>query len=771
MKKVILPLLLMGCLLAACADKSAVADYAVVPLPQEMVSVDGTGFTLSGHTPIVYVGDESMQRNAYFLAEYIKEKTGLELTVSDVPVAGAVTLTLDTAMDNAEGYRLAVNAEGVTITGASPAGVFYGIQTLRKALPVVKGGAVKLPAVAITDYPRFGYRGAHLDVSRHFFTVDSVKQFIDMLALHNMNRFHWHLTDDQGWRFEMKKYPKLNTVGTQRAQTVIGRNSGEYDGIPYGPYLYTQEECREIVTYAAERHITVIPEIDLPGHMQAALAAYPELGCTGGPYDVWQIWGVSDDVLCAGNDATLQFITDVLAEVIDVFPSEYIHVGGDECPKTRWEQCPKCQARIKALGIKADEKNSAEMYLQSFVIGYAEKFLNAHGRRIIGWDEILEGSLAPTATVHSWRGIAGGLEAAKRGHDCIMSPNTYMYFDYYQSKNTDTEPLAIGGYVPVEKVYEYEPLHPSLTPEQQQHIIGVQANLWTEYVTSYRHVEYMELPRMAALSEVQWCRPENKDYADFLQRLVTMTDMYDVKGYNYARHIFDVDNTFSIDTVKNVVVATLGTVDGSPIYYTLDGTEPTNASRRYKAPLQLAQTCVLKAKAIGKRGDSHLFEEQVTYNKATAKPITFIQPAFKGYDYAGARTLVDGLKGNHNYRTGRWVGFANNDFEVLIDLQEITDVQRVSLSTCVEKGDWVFDARGFTVSVSTDGEAYTTVFDEQYPAMKADDANKIYNHVLEFAATPARYVKVKALVEHSMPEWHGARGHRAFLFVDELAVD
>ena len=276
---------------------------------------------------------------------------------------------------------------------------------------------------------------------------------------------------------------------------------------------------------------------------------------------------------------------------------------------------------------------------------------------------------------------------------------------------------------------------------------------------------------MAALSEVQWCRPENKDYADFLQRLVTMTDMYDVKGYNYARHIFDVDNTFSIDTVKNVVVATLGTVDGSPIYYTLDGTEPTNASHRYKAPLQLAQNCVLKAKAIGKRGDSHLFEEQVTYSKATAKPITFIQPAFKGYDYAGARTLVDGLKGNHNYRTGRWVGFANNDFEVLIDLQEITDVQRVSLSTCVEKGDWVFDARGFTISVSTDGETYTTVFDEQYPAMKADDANRIYDHVLEFAATPARYVKVKALVEHSMPEWHGARGHRAFLFVDEVAVD
>ena len=770
MKKVILPLLLIGSLLSACTGKSVVADYRVVPLPQEILSVDEAGFTLSASTPVVCVGDEMMQGNARFLVEYIKEKTGLELAVAEAPVSRAITLSLDESIDQAEGYRLVVNADGVEITGASPAGVFYGIQTLRKALPVVEGKVVELPAVKIVDYPRFGYRGAHLDVSRHYFTVDSIKRFVDMLALHNMNRFHWHLTDDQGWRFEIKKYPELNTVGAQRAQTVIGRNSGEYDGTPYGPYLYTQDECREIVAYAAERHITVIPEIDLPGHMQAALAAYPELGCTGGPYEVWQIWGVSDDVLCAGNDATLQFITDVLGEVIEVFPSEYIHVGGDECPKTRWEKCPKCQARIKELGIKADERNSAEMYLQSFVIGYAEKFLNAHGRRIIGWDEILEGSLAPTATVHSWRGIAGGLEAAKRGHDCIMSPNVYMYFDYYQTKHTADEPLAIGGYVPVEKVYGYEPLHPSLTPEQQKRIIGVQANLWTEYVTSYHHVEYMELPRMAALCEVQWCRPENKDYADFLQRLIPMVDMYDVKGYNYARHIFDVDNTFTIDTVKNCVVATLSTIDGSPIYYTLDGTEPTSSSARYKAPVELAQSCVIKAKAIGKRGATRTFEEELTYSKATAKPVAYLQPAYKGYDYAGAQTLVDGLKGNHNYRTGRWIGFAGNDFELLIDLQEITDVQRVSLSTCVEKGDWVFDARGFTISVSTDGNDYSTVFDEQYPAMAATDANKIYNHVLEFAPAKARYVKVKGLVEHSMPEWHGAKGHRAFLFVDEVAV-
>ena len=771
MKKVCFPLLLMGILLSGCTGKSAVADYRVVPLPQEIVEVDGESFILTSSTSIVCMDDEAIRRNAHFLAEYIKEKTDLDLNVTDEVVPNAITLVLDSGIDNPEGYRLIVNADGITIAGASPAGVFYGVQTLRKALPVVKGGAVVLPAVTVTDYPRFSYRGAHLDVSRHFFTVDSVKRFIDMLALHNMNRFHWHLTDDQGWRFELKKYPKLNTIGAQRAQTVIGRNSGAYDGIPYGPYLYTQDECRDIVAYAAERHITVIPEIDLPGHMQAALAAYPELGCTGGPYEVWQMWGVSDDVLCAGNDATLQFITDVLAEIIDVFPSEYIHVGGDECPKTRWEQCPKCQARIRKLGLKDDAKNSAEMYLQSFVIAHAEQFLNAHGRRIIGWDEILEGSLAPSATVHSWRGIGGGLEAAKRGHDCIMSPNVYMYFDYYQTKHIDTEPLAIGGYVPVETVYGYEPLHPSLTPEQQQHIIGVQANLWTEYVTSYRHVEYMELPRMTALCEVQWCRPENKDYTDFQHRLLAMVDMYDVKEYNYARHIFDVKGVVSTDTAKNAIVVKLGTIDDAPIYYTLDGSEPTSSSLRYKEPVEVTHSCVFKAKGIGKRGVTRTFEESFTFNKATGKPVMLLQPAHPTYTYSGASALVDGLKGDRNYRTGRWIGFAGNDCELLIDLQQPMEVSSVSLSTCVEKGDWIFDARGFSICTSMDGINYTEVYSEQLPSMKESDANGIANHTLSFTATDARYVKVKVLVERMIPEWHGAHGYGGFLFVDEVVVD
>ena len=330
MKKKLFAALFICCGLLSCSDRQQpTADYRIVPLPQEIVEVQADGFTLSGTTAIVYEGDAEMKRNAEFLAEFIKEKTTLELTVTDVKCEKAITLKTGEISDNAEAYAMNVTADGIEITGATPAGVFYGMQTLRKALPIVEGGEIHLPAVAINDYPRFSYRGAHLDVSRHFFTTDSIKRSVDMLALHNLNRFHWHLTDDQGWRIEIKKYPKLTTVAAERDETVIGRNSPEYDGKHYGPFFYTQEECREIVEYAAERHITVIPEIDLPGHMQAALAAYPEYGCTGGPYEVWKMWGVSDNVLCAGNDATLSFIEDVLSEVIEVFPSEYIHVGGE----------------------------------------------------------------------------------------------------------------------------------------------------------------------------------------------------------------------------------------------------------------------------------------------------------------------------------------------------------------------------------------------------------------------------------------------------------
>ena len=772
MKKIFLgALFICSALLSCTSPEMPTAKYQVVPLPQEIIEEAGDGFVLDNSTCIVYSGDAEMKRNAELLAEYIKEKTNLELTVTDVATEGAITLTVGEAGDNAEGYSLTVDAKGVNITGASPAGVFYGMQTLRKALPITDGGKIELPAVKVNDYPRFSYRGAHLDVSRHFFTTDSIKRFVDMLALHNLNRFHWHLTDDQGWRIEIKKYPELTTIAAQRDETVIGKNSPEYDGKHYGPFFYTQEECREIVAYAAERHITVIPEIDLPGHMQAALAAYPEYGCTGGPYEVWKMWGVSDNVLCAGNDATLSFIEDVLSEVIEVFPSEYIHIGGDECPKTQWEKCPKCQARIKALGIKGDDKHTAEMYLQSFVINHAEKFLNSKGRQIIGWDEILEGGLAPNATVHSWRGVEGGIEAAKQGHDCIMSPTTFMYFDYYQTKYTENEPLAIGGYVPVEKVYSFEPINDTLAVDVQKHIIGVQANLWTEYVPTYSHVEYMELPRMAALCEVQWCKPENKDFNDFKQRLLPLIKLYDKKQYNYAKHILDIEEEFGIDTEKCVVTVNLKTLDNLPVYYTLDGSEPTTSSAKCEGVIEIKDNCTLKAKGIGERGETRLFTEEITFSKATAKPIKLLQPIHRNYTFKGDITLVDGLKGNPNYRTGRWLGFCGTDLEAVVDLKNEEEISSVKFNTSVDKGDWVFDVLGITVSVSNDGENFTEVFDKKYPDLTAEDENKIYEHKVEFEPVKARYVKVKALSDRDMPDWHGGKGYPAFIFVDELEIN
>lgn len=765
-----------GCLaaglLASCQSSVEQADYQVIPMPHEIVAAQGSPFVLKSGVKILYPeGNAQMQRNAELLAEYLKTATGNDFAVeAGTEGKNAIVLALGVDNKNPEAYELKVAGEGVTVKGATEAGVFYGIQTLRKSLPVAVGANISLPAVDIKDAPRFAYRGAHFDTSRHFFTVDEVKTYIDMLALHNMNRMHWHFTEDQGWRIEIKKYPKLTEIGSKRSETVIGKNSGKYDGVPHEGF-YTQEEAKEIVKYAAERFITVIPEIDIPGHMQAALASYPELGCTGGPYEVWKMWGVSEDVLCIGNDQSLKFLEDVFAELIEIFPSEYIHIGGDECPKVRWAQCPKCQARIKQLGLKSDAKHTKEERLQSYVISHVEKFLNERGRQIIGWDEILEGGLAPNATVMSWRGEGGGIEAAKQHHDVIMTPNTYLYFDYYQSKDTDNEPLAIGGYLPVERVYSYEPMPKSLTPDEQKYIKGVQANLWTEYIPTFSHAQYMVLPRWAALAEVQWSAPEKKDYANFLSRLPRLIQWYDAEGYNYAKHVFDVTAEFTPNTTDGTLDITLNTLDDAPIHYTLDGSEPTAASPRAEGVVKVKENAVFSAKALRPTGDSRVLTEKICFSKSSMKPIVANQPVNNQYKFNGESTLVDGLKGNGNYKTGRWIAFFKNDMDVTIDLQQSTEISRVALSTCVEKGDWVFDARGLTVEVSADGKNFTKVASESYPAMKEDDKNGVYHHELTFDPVQARYVRVIAPTEQSMPAWHGGKGSPAFLFVDEIEIN
>ena len=755
------------------AASGQTADFNIIPQPCQVNVTADAPFTLAQQTVIsLATNSQDMKRNATMLASFIEQATGIRPSVGKAAKGGAaILLAIDKTIDNAEGYKLDVDSKTIRISGASAAGVFYGIQTLRKSLPVVKGKAtqVSIPAAHIADAPRFSYRGTHLDVSRHFVSVDSVRQFIDMLALHNINRFHWHLTDDQGWRIEIKKYPLLTKIGSHRDQTVIGHNTGKYDGTPHDGY-YTQQQIRDIVKYAADRYITIVPEIDLPGHMQAALAAYPEYGCTGGPYKVWEMWGVSDNVLCAGNDKTLKFVDDVLKEVVALFPSKYIHVGGDECPKTQWQKCPKCQARIKELHLEAKDGHTAEERLQSYVITHASNYLKSLGRNIIGWDEILEGGLAEGATVMSWRGEIGGIAAAKQHHDVVMTPNSYLYFDYYQSLDKDNEPIAIGGYLPLERVYSYEPMPAELNPEEQRHIIGVQANIWTEYMPTFKQVQYMALPRMAALSEVQWSQPGQKNYTNFSKRLIGFTHLYDRLGYNYAKHLYNVGIHVDSDTKWREIVVHMTTSDNAEIRYTLDGTQPTQSSTLYTGAIHLQKPAQICAAAFRSGNISNVTRQDVIFNKATACPVTLLQPTHKNYTYNGGVALTDGLLGDTGFGTGRWLGFCENDLEAVIDLKQNTNVSNVSFNTCVDKNSWIFDARDIEVSVSSDGKTFNTVATKSLPANAENYADKIYTHELSFPQVNARYIKVRATSERNIPEWHAGKGKAAFLFVDEIMV-
>lgn len=758
----------------ACSEKRTLnSDYEIIPKPLDVNSKGDASFLLKDGVAVIYPeNNQKMQDNAEFLVDYVEKQTGVKLTShAGMPVDGAICLTLDLSDDNAEAYKLIVNDKRVCISGASEAGVFYGIQTLRKSLPVAQDINVNLSAVEIYDKPRFAYRGAMLDVARHFYTVDEVKTFIDMLALHNINRFHWHLTDDQGWRIEIKKYPKLMSVASERKETVVGRwYSGIYDGKPYGGY-YTQDELRDVIDYAAKRHITIIPEVDLPGHMQAALTAYPELGCTGGPYEVRTIWGVSQDVLCVGNDFTLQFVKDVLSEVADIFPSEYIHIGGDECPKVRWEKCPKCQERIKSLGLKSDAKHTKEQRLQSYMIQEAAKYLKEKGKRIIGWTEILEGGLVPDATLMSWIGESGGIEAAHQHHDVIMTPNTYLYFDYYQSKKVEDEPLAIGGYLPIEKTYNYEPMPKELTEEEQQYIKGVQANLWTEYIPVFSQVQYMVLPRLGAAAEVQWTDPSKKDYKDFLRRVPHLVAVYDCYGWNYATHVYDVNVDMKADTVNHVLNVQLSTMADDPIYYTLDGQDPTEKSLKYTKPFTIDQSVVLKTMAVHPDRTSKISVDTIRFNKATLKPVVLLQPNESRFSPDGPVVLVDGRNGNHSFDTGAWLTVAGNDLEAVINMQAETILSSASVHVYVRKDAWLFDARGFSVSVSSDNKNYKEVASQEYKQMQESDSDGIIEHELLFDPCKATYVKIKVISEKSMPDWHWDAGKAPFLLVDEIILN
>ncbi|NDV45953.1 beta-N-acetylhexosaminidase [Paludibacter sp. 221] len=508
-------------------------EITIIPRPVEAEIAKGY-FTLSPKTVINIVnGEDDLHYACNFFNKLMTNTFGNPLSVKQgTNRKNAVNISVNPSLEKEE-YYLDVTKKTINITAGSSQGVFYAFQSLRQLMPLnVENGEhlanIEIQNISIKDKPLYPYRGAMLDVVRHISSKEDIKTFIDMLALHKFNRFHWHLTDDQGWRIEIKSYPELTRVGSMRAETLIKKTS-EYDGTPYGGY-FTQEDVKEIVQYAAENYITVIPEIELPGHASAALTSYPSLGCTGGPYKVEGRWGVFNDVFCAGNDDTFTFLQGVFDEVIELFPSEYIHVGGDECPKKRWKECPKCQHRIQEENLKNEHE------LQSYFVERMEKYINSKGRKIIGWDEILEGGISQTATIMSWRGTKGGIEAAKLGNKVIMSPNSHAYLDYYQSKDRENEPLSIGGFVSVEKVYSLNPVE-GLNPAEANNVIGVQGNIWREYIKDFPHVQYMALPRIAALAEVGWTPTEMKNYEDFRRRAIILTHRYKALSYNFANHI------------------------------------------------------------------------------------------------------------------------------------------------------------------------------------------------------------------------------------------
>jgi hexosaminidase len=540
MKKLInlivaIPFLFLGC---SNTNTNSSASYSIIPAPLTLQELPGN-FEFTGKSKIVISDLNDENRIAGdFLAHLVKNPSGLAIPIvqGDKVSSGSVLMLTDKTVNNPEGYILKVNKGNIVIKARTGAGFFYAVQTIRQLLPVsvekdsvIQKIRLTVPACEITDEPRFSYRGMHLDVCRHMFPVEYIKRYIDMMALHKLNTFHWHLTDDQGWRIEIKKYPKLTEIGSMRKETVVGKpgKNAVYDGKPYGGF-YSQEEIKEVIAYARSRFINVIPEIEMPGHSLAALTAYPQLSCSGGPFEVGKTWGVFNDVFCPGKEETFKFIEDVLTEVCEIFPSKYIHIGGDECPKVRWDNCKDCQKRIKAEGLK-DTKE-----LQSYFIKRIEKFLISKNKRLIGWDEILEGGLAPEATVMSWRGVNGGIEAARQNHDVIMSPNQYAYLDYYQAEPAG-EPMAIGGYLPLENVYAFDPQFPELNPEQQKHILGVQGNLWTEYIPTPQQMEYMAYPRMFAISETGWTMARKKDFEDFLARIAILRERYDKTGINYFK--------------------------------------------------------------------------------------------------------------------------------------------------------------------------------------------------------------------------------------------
>jgi hexosaminidase len=736
----------------------------VIPMPAEVKMGKGI-YDLNRNTVIVLEGS-GMERTTSFFNNYLQQMYGYKLNiVKKYTGSNCIRLNFERLdHDIAGAYTLTIDKNGIYIAGDNEAGVFYGMQSLVQLIQDGKktginntGTSFDIPYLTINDYPRFAYRGMHLDVGRHFFSVDFIKKYIDFLAVHKFNTFHWHLTEDQGWRIEIKKYPLLTQVGSCRNRTLIGRyGSNKYDSTRYCGF-YTQDQVKDIVKYAADRYITIIPEIEMPGHSTAALASYPFLGCTKGPYKVMDTWGVLDDVYCAGNDSTFTFLQNVLDEVMQLFPSKYIHIGGDECPKERWKTCPLCQKRIKDQNLKDEHA------LQSYFIQRIEKYLNSKGRNIIGWDEILEGGLAPNATVMSWRGEEGGIEAAKQDHDVIMTPGTYCYLDHSQSKNEDS--LTIGGYLPLETVYGYDPVPAALTDKQAKHILGAQGNVWTEYMETSSKVEYMIFPRMSALSEVLWTPKEKKNWNDFERRLPILFDRLDAQKINYSKAYYDLKATVIPSPDFDGVLWKLESkfIDAK-INYALGG---ISNDLPYETPVKVQQSQTYSARLYKNEKIVSAVGQSFHFNLATGKKITLLNEPHKSYPGIGAFTLVDGVQNEKGLaKSSEFLGFLGKDLDAVIDLGKQLEIRLVKLYLLEQKGSWIYPPSNFEVYTSDDGINFKII--ENADAPKAIGITKS----LEWGFSPlkTRYIKVIAKNFGIIPSGNPGAGNPAWLFADEIEV-
>lgn len=719
----------------------------IIPKPTEIFYTGG--FCTLDH--IAYQHD-SVLFSPY--TDVLFESMNKYLPVNKKSAASDINLGFKVSSDMmSESYELYIYNDKIIISAADKIGIQYALTSLDQLVRFNNG---KLPVIVIKDSPKFRYRGLHLDVSRHFFPKDDVKKYLDYMAYYKYNNFHWHLTDDQGWRLEIKKYPKLQEIAARRKETLVGHYNDEphkFDGLNYGGY-YTQEDVREIVAYAAARNINVIPEIEMPGHAQAALAAYPELGCEDKKYEVATKWGVFEDVFCP-TDQTFAFLEDVIDEVITLFPGKYIHIGGDECPKDAWKRSPFCQDLIKKNKLKDEHE------LQSYFITRMEKYINSKGKQIIGWDEILEGGLAPNATVMSWRGIEGGLAAAKENHDVIMTPGTHCYFDHYQSESPD-EPLAIGGYTPLEKVYRWNPVPQDLEKEKHRYILGGQANLWSEYIKTYSGVEYMVYPRGMAMSEALWTQAD--DYSDFLKRFVKHNVYWKSNGVNIANHIYDLKPKIKAGNAKPVSVSFF-LPGNAGIKHSIDGVETKMVTSGEDIVISQSGKHTFQAVDGDEKGkplniifDLHL---------ATKAILTMAEEPAKQYYGNGPGSIINGVTGsNEKYGGTEWLGFDGKNCTGFLDFGKKVEVGEIQFRFFKGEGQWIYLPKKVEIYTSEDGKTFKSV--QIRKNITSETKICIINMALGKIKT--RYLKFEITNFGKIPEGAQGAGHKPWLFVDEIVV-